>query len=227
MLSKHHIEMSIFSHIILFSWLIFLNTVVFLIILCGVFIGCLLPDTDLPRSKIDYMEGIAGFFGIISKNLLNPFVAKIFEYYFKKPIDQSHRGITHTIYGILAYCLLIEGLSLLILFLLGFGPLMLMYSFFVLGLILGGIFHLLEDSCTKMGVFPFYPVNPNKKYSGTISTYDLADARPKYFSSSLLIVAAFLLTLQIAAKFPVWINIFFSICSFLIVWILIIVISRV
>jgi len=218
--------MSIFSDIILFNWLIFLNSVVFIAILCGVFIGCLLPDTDLPRSKIDYMEGVAGFFGMISKNLLNPLIAKIFECYFKKPIDQSHRGITHTIYGILAYCLLIEGLSLLILFLLGFGPLMLMYSFFVLGLILGGVFHLLEDSCTKMGVFPFYPVNPNKKYSGSISTYDFTDDRPKYFSSSLFVIAAILLILQVTLKFPVGLNIFLSICSFLIVWILIIAISR-
>jgi len=218
MLSKHHIELSLLSTFILFGWLIFQNSVTFLAISAGVFIGCLLPDTDLARSKIDYMDGIAGFFGVITKKILNPLVAIIFEYLLKKPIDQSHRGITHTIYGIATYCLFIEVIGLPILFFLGFFNFILTYSFFVFGLFFGGILHLMEDSCTKMGILPFYPINDNKKYSGDISTFDLNEMRPKYYSVLLLVVSIFLLLFQVYYTYPISIDILISIILFLIVW---------
>jgi membrane-bound metal-dependent hydrolase YbcI (DUF457 family) len=227
MLSKHHFEISLFSNFILFDWLIFQNIIGFVAITCGVFIGCLLPDTDLPKSKIDYMEGITGFFGMISKNILNPLVAAIFESYLKKSIDRGHRGITHTVYGILMYCVLIEGISLPILFFLGFGTSIIMYSLFVFGLFLGGIFHLMEDSCTITGILPFYPLNSIKKYSGKISTYNMADIRPKYFSRSLLFIAVSLLIIQVYLKSDIVVNILSSIGIFLLSWIVIILISRI
>ena len=218
MLSKDHFVLSIFSCFILFGWLFFQNPLFFFAISFGVFIGCLLPDTDLPKSKIDHLKGIPGFFGMITKNILNPVVATIFRLLLKKPIDQSHRGVTHTIYGILTYCLLIEGISLLILIVFGMWGFIAAYSLFVFGLFFGGILHLMEDSCTKTGILPFYPLNENKKYFGNISTYDLNEMRPKYYSVLLLIISVFLFIVQIYSGFPLGVYIFLSVISFLIVW---------
>jgi membrane-bound metal-dependent hydrolase YbcI (DUF457 family) len=164
------------------------------------------------------MDGIAGFFGVISKNILNPLVAIIFEYLLKKPIDQSHRGITHTIYGITTYCLFIEVIGLPILFFFGLGNFLLTYSFFVFGLFFGGILHLMEDSCTKMGILPLYPINENRKYSGEISTFNLNDKRPQYYSILLLVVSIFLLLFQVYYVYPISFNILLSVVSFLILW---------
>jgi len=219
MLSKHHIELSIFSTIILFDWLIIHDVTFFLVILFGVFIGSLIPDTDIPKSKMDYMEGVAGFFGLLSKVILNPVVAKIFEILLKKPIDQGHRGITHSVYGILVYCLVIEATGLLILGLLRmWGPITNLFSLFVFGLFFGGILHLAEDACTRSGISPFYPLSGDKKYSGTISTFDFNDKRPVFYSLGLLIIAFISGFVQVLSKFPVGIAILLSVVSFLIVW---------
>jgi len=39
MLSKHHVELSVSSTSILFSWLIVYKPIIFVAIMCGVFIG--------------------------------------------------------------------------------------------------------------------------------------------------------------------------------------------
>lgn len=226
MLSRDHFVLSIFSCLILFGWLFFQTPIFFIAIAFGVFIGCLLPDTDLPKSKIDRMKGIPGFFGIITKNILNPLVAMIFEFLLKKPIDRSHRGVTHTIYGILTYCLIIEAISIPIIILFGMWGYIAGYSLFVFGLFFGGVLHLIEDSCTKSGILPFYPINEKRKYSGNISTYDLNEKRPKFYALFLLGVSIFLFIVQIYSGFPFGVYIFLSVASFVIVWKIIITISK-
>jgi len=219
MLSKNHIELSIFSAILLFGWLIIHDAVLLFFIGVGVFVGSLIPDTDIPKSKMDSMEGIAGLFALLSKVILNPLVARIFGFLLKRPIDQGHRGITHSVYGILAYCIVIEGLGLPILWLIGFwGIISTLFSLFVFGLFFGGILHLAEDACTKSGITPFYPFNSNRKYSGTISTFDFKDPRPLYFTLGLLVVSFTSVIIQILMQFPREIAILFSVISFCIVW---------
>lgn len=219
MLSKNHIELSIFSAILLFSWLI-IHDAMFLFFICvGVFVGSLIPDTDIPKSRMDSMEGIAGFFALLSKIILNPLVAKIFGFFLKRPIDQGHRGITHTVYGILAYCVVIECLGLPVLWLIGFwGIITTLFSLFVFGLFFGGILHLAEDACTKSGITPFYPFNSNTKYSGSISTFDFKDPRPLYFTLGLLVVSFSSVIIQMLMQFPTEIALLFSVISFCIVW---------
>jgi inner membrane protein len=226
MLAEDHFKLSFFSGIILFGWLIFQNIIIFGAILCGIVIGCFLPDTDLPKSKIDHMKGIAGIFGVISKKILNPSVALIFEFLLKQPINHTHRGIIHTIYGILTYCLLIEIISLPFLFLIGAGESIIMYSFFVFGLFFGGVLHLMEDSCTKIGITPYYPLNPYKKYSGNISTFDPNERRPKYFFILLLMITSFLIYIQFILRYPIEMSIFLSVFLFFIAWTIIIWISK-
>jgi inner membrane protein len=226
MLAEDHFKLSVFSNIILFGWVFFQNVIIFAAIFCGVVIGCFLPDTDLPKSRIDYMGSIARFFSIISKNFLNPLIVKIFEFFLKQKIYQHHRGMTHTFYGILTYCLLIEIISIPIIFWLGMEESIIAYSFFVFGLFFGGILHLMEDSCTISGILPFYPLNQYKKYSGNISTSNLKEKRPTYYFMFLVMITGFLLYIQFFLKYPVEINIFLSVVLFLFVWTIIIWISK-
>ena len=198
---------------------------IFVAIISGVFIGCLLPDTDLPRSKIDYLEGIAGFFGLISKNILNPLVIMIFNF-LKIQVDQNHRGTTHTIFGVLTYCIVLEILSIPVFVLFGFSDSLVGYSFFVFGLFFGGLLHIVEDACTKTGVYPFYPVNRKKRYSGNISTYNFKDPRPQIFSSLLIFAAGGVFFSQILLQNSIEIYISISFAVFVISWIVIIFISK-
>jgi membrane-bound metal-dependent hydrolase YbcI (DUF457 family) len=219
MLSRHHIELSLFSAAILFDWLMVPEIMFFLVLLFGIFVGSLIPDTDLPKSRMDYMEGVAGFFGLISKVILNPMVARIFGFLLKRPIDQGHRGITHSVYGITAYCLVIAGVGLPIFVAIGWwGIMTALLSLFILGLFVGGILHLGEDACTRSGIVPFYPVDSTRKYSGSISTFDFKDNRPNLFSLGLFIVAFLSVLVQVIGRFQFWAAILLSVVSFVIVW---------
>jgi hypothetical protein len=172
------------------------------------------------------MKGIPGFFGLFTKIILNPLVAMIFELILKKSIDRSHRGVTHTLYGILTYSLIIEAISIPIIIFFRLWGYIAGYSLFVFGLFFGGVLHLMEDSCTKSGILPFYPINEKRKYSGNISTYDLNEKRPKLYALFLLIISAFLFIIQIHSGFPSGVYIFLSVASFVIAWKIIITISK-
>ena len=100
------------------------------------------------------------------------------------------------------------------------------YSLFVFGLFFGGVLHLIEDSCTKSGILSFYPINEKRKYSGNISTYDLNEKRPKFYAIFLLVVSVFLFIVQIYSGFPFGVYIFLFLASFIIIWKIIITISK-
>jgi membrane-bound metal-dependent hydrolase YbcI (DUF457 family) len=110
--------------------------------LVGVLIGCLLPDTDLSRSKIDYIQegklkrkqlrGLSPiekqikktFFKLLSwfiflvgqftKHVLNPITSRIMKGISKKQINTNHRGITHSLCGITINCILFGIIILII-----------------------------------------------------------------------------------------------------------------
>ena len=170
----------------------------------GVYIGCLLPDTDAYHSKLDYMwglniGGIAWAFGKVTKIVINPIVVATFGWIMQKPINRNHRGMVHSVSGIISYCLILEAMFLLAMWLfetavpgiipVGLGKdIIWYYSCFTLGLFVGGLLHLAEDACTVSGILPFYPFDVTTKFSGDIHTGNFEDRRPKRYFYLVCIV---------------------------------------
>ncbi|MGY5852591.1 MAG: metal-dependent hydrolase [Candidatus Thorarchaeota archaeon] len=127
---------------------------VFLVIIIGIAVGSLLPDIDASDAKV--MHGSWSPIGRFTKK------------FFYKPLtktdilEDKHRGFLHSLLG----CLLISAffvpivvaLSVIIWFL---NPLMYVLSWllwwFWIGIPIGFLLHLAEDSFTKSGVRWFYP----------------------------------------------------------------------
>jgi len=262
MLAKDHIQLSILSASLPILFLIVSldineNTKIgsLIIFMIGVFIGSLLPDTDLDESKIDHMYkykintqglniinkimtkifisllGIFTFlFGKITKYILNPIVAILFGLVLHKSINRNHRGITHSLFGVLLNCLLIGGLFLVIWKLdgvCGWGIINDSFWYFsclLVGLFIGEVFHLLEDSCTISGISPFYPIWGGK-ISGNIRTGESGDLRPIYYAC---IIIGVYIGVGMLAVYKIPDNLWFllALSSFIISWTIIMVASR-
>jgi membrane-bound metal-dependent hydrolase YbcI (DUF457 family) len=285
MLSKDHMEISFYSALFLFTFLylgcggyivdnfaIHVGIIIYFGVCCsfliGIFIGSLLPDTDIPNSKIDYINNsdimcyvgysknwklVLKFFisiicnitlgvGKLTKHILNPVIVILLQKILNKQINKNHRGITHSICGIFGYCLLLEGIGLIILTIFTmlvseiFGYIILYYSLLIFGILFGGILHLLEDMCTVSGVIPFYPFYENQKFSGKLRTGDLNDKYPKYFkiiiSSTnliMILVLLFIISKYFGGNFKSQsiMIMMFGVISFIVSWAIILSISKV
>ena len=149
----------------------FINKAVAMILILSGFVGSLLPDIDASDSLILHGE-IKGI-GLFFRKALYPIVAFIAERLFNIP--KIHRGITHSLLGILivdlllspilyasAYLYFIEGKIDLV----GFITIPL---WIIIGLSIGSIFHLMEDSFTKSGVY--WLLSSRRLLRGNIRTF--------------------------------------------------------
>jgi membrane-bound metal-dependent hydrolase YbcI (DUF457 family) len=223
MRGKDHIAISTGSALLLAAPWLLIHPVAVAIFTAGVIIGSLLPDTDAADSKLHYMDGIARIFSLIMRPIIIP-ITKLVYRVLEKPFNPAHRGSMHTLFGVIVYTLIITLLIGSVLYLMGFWNIII--GFFFLGLFAGGIFHLLEDCCTRSGLMPFKPFS-DKKYAGSINTGSRIDIRPGFYATVLIFVAAGVVVAGItyAISHPVLIAI--SLCLFLIIWVLILRLSRV
>lgn len=196
MLGKNHIILSLFtiSAILMPFLLDGTNTGLFILAVIGVGIGSLAPDADSPDAAIFHkkVRGLKGdtrkiintwigpflpIFGFILKFLIYHPAVKIIQFLVKENkislqyrVTEKHRGILHSILGLLIsfMALLIYSSILMLLFpeLLSIKALLVFNVAFSIGFFL----HLLEDSCTVSGVNFAFPMSKNLLFKGEVRT---------------------------------------------------------
>lgn len=223
MRGKDHIAISTGSALLLAAPWLLIHPLAVAIFTAGVIIGSLLPDTDAADSKLHYMDGIARVFSLIMRPVVIP-ITKLVYRVLEKPFNPAHRGSMHTLTGVIVYTLIITLLIGSILYLLDVRTLII--GFFFSGLFAGGIFHLLEDCCTRSGLMPFKPFS-DKKYAGSINTGSRIDIRPGFYATVLIFVAAGVVVAGITYAISQPLLIAISLCLFVIIWVLILRLSRV
>ena len=199
MLGRHHVAITLATLFPLIIPIVFLSKETLLLysiaFLIAAIIGSLTPDADCGgKSKLYYD------FWIISQ-LMYP-IMKLTVWVFKlskvkskisakfqgaQDVNYEHRGIMHSPIGILISSFLLT--LILSIFMAFIGSLNFIFIFVIfLGLIIGQILHLLEDSCTVSGInwkFPF----GIKEIKGKVYTFGKIpgkiDIRPSIFVYSL------------------------------------------
>lgn len=223
MRGKDHIAISTGSALLLAAPWLLIHPASVAIFTAGVIIGSLLPDTDATNSKLHYMDGIARVFSLIMRPVVIP-ITKLVYRVLEKPFNPAHRGSMHTLPGVMVYTLILALLIGSALLFLGFGDIII--GFFFLGLFAGGILHLLEDCCTRSGLMPFKPFS-DRKYAGSINTGSRIDVRPGFYGTVLVFVAAGVVVAGITYAISQPVLIAISLCLFVIIWVLILKLSRV
>jgi len=144
---------------------------VLIAIIIGIFLGSLVPDVDASDAHIlrGELREISLFFKYI---IYNP-VAYLAERIFK--IKKRHRGIMHSVLGIIMFELILLSILLIIEIIYSYYEsislhyLLILDGYFFLAFTVGCILHIIEDSYTISGVMPFLP--KQIKLSGNIRTF--------------------------------------------------------
>jgi membrane-bound metal-dependent hydrolase YbcI (DUF457 family) len=202
MLGKDHINISIAFVIPFLLPLIFLDVgdiVVFLTFAIAVFVGSLLPDADCGgKATIYYRFPKIDFFmkKVVGKSIIWSFKHLITKKKIKTeyPVGEAHRGIMHSPVGVFFSSLMLVVPLIIMGLLLDLFNWKIMLSIF-LGLLIGQLLHLFEDSCTISGInwgFPF----KTKELKGKIYTFskdpERKDGRPMYYSWILYLLIGIL-----------------------------------
>ncbi len=142
-----------------------------LIFMFGIVSGSLIPDIDSPDSAMNYQRIRGKYMDLLAFfTQINPLIAKItrimvvpFIYLLKTKypdVDETHRGIFHSVTGVFIITLVwLIIMGLLTLVTMNNGSFTLLFMAFPVGLFVGGIIHLIEDSFTVSGIYWLQPFN--------------------------------------------------------------------
>ena len=158
--------------------------------LLAVIIGSLIPDADCGgNAKLHYDFQIVDD---AMKKLIMPLVIYLFKIISKKKatvyeVKEEHRGIMHAPAGIILSSIILTLLGTILLIIFKLFSFILLIIIFI-GVLIGQLLHILEDSCTIAGInwkFPF----GDKIIAGKIHTWNRRDARPMIYEISLFILS--------------------------------------
>jgi len=153
MRGESHVIMSVLisfpTFFVLYNWspsVQYSNSII--LIMMGIFMGSLLPDLDASDSKI--MHGWWRPIGFISKYLFYKPLAKILHWK-SDTFKDEHRGFLHSLIGWFFTSLFFAGVSIVLF-------LIVWYIWYIwVGISVGFLLHLAEDSFTRSGVRWFFP----------------------------------------------------------------------
>ncbi len=195
MMGRNHVALSVGTALMLaIPWLPgSLSTVA--MVLGGIWIGAYLPDMDTDAMRVVHNAVTPRFLVRFGRWLLFGIVGFFFRLC-RVPFRPEHRGSLHTVLGIAFYTIVITFAAYAGLTLLGYwDPL---YLWLFAGLALGGLLHLLEDACTRLGVRPFIPLWGHRFHGGIVT--GSGDNRPEVFASILFVMAGALYYLSVSRQ---------------------------
>jgi membrane-bound metal-dependent hydrolase YbcI (DUF457 family) len=198
MLGRNHIALSVFSVALVAAPLLADQPYVVATLLAGVALGALLPDLDsasmrLLKSKV----APTWLLETVARKVLFTVLRVVYRCLFTR-FDPEHRGSMHTILGVALTSLIIGGAAYLGLTYAGYWSEE--WLWFLAGLPLGGLMHLVEDSTTRWGISPFEPVWEHR-FRGRITTGNRRDLRPDIFSAVLAMALGGVMYLDLVRGF--------------------------
>lgn len=169
------------------------------VVLFGLFVGSLAPDADatdaaifhtrvpglkgVTRRLADVAAGVLPVFGYLIRYGEYYPAAGVFWFFSRGQLKAGHRGVLHSLLGVVlitALTALYVGAALL---LLGWSaPALLALG--VLGFGAGSLLHLAEDSCTPGGIAWLYPLS-GRRVRGRLRTGGRSDSRTRLFATAL------------------------------------------
>jgi inner membrane protein len=155
-----------------------------MITLFGVFIGSLAPDADAADASIFHGRGkgvriLLPLFRCTIRYLIYCPISLILRIIIGEEASPRHRGFLHSFIGVALTSLLLTLYLRIVWQFLSFPGSTYLFIFGI-GVFCGSLLHLLEDSCTPMGVAWGFPFRKGR-VSGAIQTRNRGDLRPALF----------------------------------------------
>jgi membrane-bound metal-dependent hydrolase YbcI (DUF457 family) len=200
MITRHHIALALGSMLILYFPLVSTNLWALPVIALGVCMGAVLPDIQMKKPKTFRTLSLAWIIIHVFKKT----VLKVYLFLYRhisgfSPQSEDKR-LTHSLPGLF----LISGLFGSIIILLSFLFPQVAGTYYIkallAGVILGVLFHLTEDICTKKGMYLLYPFDETYRISGSIRSCNKEDCRIRRFHILICtaVVAVIVVNIEIA-----------------------------
>jgi membrane-bound metal-dependent hydrolase YbcI (DUF457 family) len=205
---------------------------VYLLVFTGLFIGSLAPDADTKRSAIFRKQKdlisfslVINLFGFTIRYLIYYPVSLFFMAVYGKRCSPRHRGLLHSLLGLLIMSVMICLFLLVVIALLErhYTEQTLIFSG---AFLFGALLHLFADTCTVSGVRWLFPFSKRRR-CGTIKTGDNTDLRPRLFVSTLGFAVLFLLISPVVLVCQDGLYRYFGILLLPLLWFLFFLVARV
>lgn len=195
MITRHHVALTLLCSMIPAGIIFSFNPVTAVLVILGTTIGAIIPDIHMHRSKSSHIRRIPWAIAEAGRRLCIPLMQTLYRTIFGIDTHPLDKRMTHSLPGILFYFLMFtiisEGLVLLFP-----SQLSLLAAIgFVGGMLMGMILHLMEDMCTKKGIFPTFPFS-ERCVAGSIRPCNTEDPRITEFHIIFIIITGGFLSIM-------------------------------
>jgi membrane-bound metal-dependent hydrolase YbcI (DUF457 family) len=222
MITRHHILLGLLCSLIPGAVIAGSDPVLAFVCIGGILIGIILPDIHMKRPKKTSLLTVAWIVVQAGRNLCVPLLCRTYRRVFRTDFLTDDKRLTHSVIGVYWYSVVLGGIVMGLAFLSGDPRVVLPAAGFTAGLVSGLFLHLVQDACTKKGIFPLYPFT-DTRLTGSIRPCDIMDRRITGFHVYHGTVLFFFLLIQSAATLSVYEIAGFSIfslglCNVTMVW---------
>lgn len=206
MITRHHIGLAFGSMLILYFPLVLANPFVLAAIATGVCTGVILPDIQMKKPRQFKALSIAWILIQIFRKTVIRLYLFLYRYILNMQPETEDKRLTHSLPGLFFLTGLIGLGILLLMWVCSVSPELYYPKIYLAGIIIGLLFHFVEDTCTKKGLFLFYPFNETYRISGSIRPCNMDDSRIRLFHLQLLVVIVAIILLYCTGFCPYYLK---------------------
>ncbi|MDD1701490.1 MAG: metal-dependent hydrolase [Methanoregula sp.] len=168
--------LALMCSLIVCSSFFFSNPELMVLVTAGTCIGVLLPDIHMTRPKRLKLRSFAWLIVQFPRQICAPLLCRIYAYTHHPVQDPGDKRLIHSVPGALFVFACTATILLVPASAAGNPVVTGMATVFLAGVLLGICLHLLEDLCTRKGIFPLFPFSP-WTVAGSIRPCDRTDPR--------------------------------------------------
>lgn len=176
MITRHHLALALMCALIVSSAFFFSNPGLMLLVTAGTCIGVLLPDIHMTRPKHFKLRSFAWLIVQFPRRICAPILCRIYAHTYHPVQDPGDKRLIHSLPGALFVFACTAALLLVPTYVIGNSFVTGEIFVFLAGVILGISLHLIEDLCTRKGIFPLFPFSA-WTIAGSIRPCDRTDPR--------------------------------------------------
>lgn len=176
MITRHHMALALMCALIVSSSFFFSNPLMMVLVTAGTCIGVLLPDIHMTRPKHVKLRSLAWLIVQFPRRICAPVLCRIYAYMHHPVKDPGDKRLIHSLPGALFVFACTAAILLVPAYATGNPVLCDMVAVFLAGILLGIALHLIEDLCTRKGIFLFFPFSI-WTIAGSIRPCDKTDPR--------------------------------------------------
>jgi len=176
MITRHHMALALMCALIICSSFFLSDPVLMALVIVGTCIGVLLPDIHMTRPKHFGFRKAAWLIVQFPRRICSPVLCRIYAHTRHPVMDPADKRLIHSIPGVLFVFACTCALVYIPAYATGSAFITGSADAFLGGVLLGMGLHMVEDLCTRKGIFPFFPFSP-WTIAGSIRPCDKTDPR--------------------------------------------------